>query len=153
MTLRLASQRRTRSWDYSEFNLAAFMDLATLGAHVGIDLWHHRTADGRSIRQGLDFMVPYAAGERKWTFDQITTFRASTITGSCAGAVAWKEPKYMALAEKIAGGCSNREIGVALGIAQATVKWHVNIILSRLDVGDRTQAIVTALQRGILHLP
>jgi len=28
----------------------------------------------------------------------------------------------------------------------------VNIILSRLDVGDRTQAVVTALQRGILHL-
>ena len=53
----------------------------------------------------------------------------------------------------IAGGCSNREIGTALGIAEATVKWHVNIILSRLDVGDRTAAIVSALQRGILHLP
>ena len=67
---------RTRSWDYSEFNIAAFMDLATLGSQVGIDLWNYRTPDGRSIRQALDFMVPYAAGERKWTFDQITTFRA-----------------------------------------------------------------------------
>ena len=96
---------RTRSWDYSEFNLAAFMDLATLGTQVGFDLWHHWTADGRSIRQGLDFMVVYAAGERKWTFDQITTFRASTIHRILRrAAVAWKEPGYKALAEKIGGG-------------------------------------------------
>jgi DNA-binding NarL/FixJ family response regulator len=62
-------------------------------------------------------------------------------------------PREVEVLQLIAGGFSNREIGAALGIAEATVKWHVNIILSRLDVGDRTQAIVTALQRGILHLP
>ncbi len=62
-------------------------------------------------------------------------------------------PREMEVLQLIAGGCSNKEIGTALGITEATVKWHVNIILSRLDVGDRTQAIVTALQRGILHLP
>jgi DNA-binding NarL/FixJ family response regulator len=55
--------------------------------------------------------------------------------------------------ELIANGFSNKEIGRALGIAEATVKWHVNIILSRLDVADRTEAIVSALQRGIIHLP
>jgi DNA-binding NarL/FixJ family response regulator len=33
------------------------------------------------------------------------------------------------------------------------VKWHVNMILSRLNVSDRTQATVAALQRGIVHLP
>ena len=40
-----------------------------------------------------------------------------------------------------------------LGLRESTVKWHVNIILSRLGVSDRTEAIVEALQRGILHLP
>ena len=50
-------------------------------------------------------MVPYAAGERTWTFDQITTFRASTIHEILRrGAVAWKEPKYKALADTIGGG-------------------------------------------------
>ena len=53
----------------------------------------------------------------------------------------------------IVKGRSNREIGEALGISEATVKWHVNIILSRLNVSDRTQATVAALQRGIVHLP
>jgi DNA-binding NarL/FixJ family response regulator len=62
-------------------------------------------------------------------------------------------PREMEVLQLIASGCSNKEIGTALGITEATVKWHVNIILSRLDVGDRTQAIVSALQRGILHLP
>ena len=55
--------------------------------------------------------------------------------------------------ELIVRGLSNREIGEALGISEATVKWHVNIILSRLNVSDRTQATVAALQRGIVHLP
>jgi DNA-binding NarL/FixJ family response regulator len=55
--------------------------------------------------------------------------------------------------ELIAHGFSNKEIGRALGITEATVKWHVNLILHRLDVADRTEAIVTALQRGIIRLP
>lgn len=55
--------------------------------------------------------------------------------------------------ELIANGLSNKEIGRALGITEATVKWHVNLILNRLDVADRTEAIVAALRRGIIHLP
>ena len=37
-------------------------------------------------------------------------------------------------------------------ITEATVKWHVNMILSRLHVSDRTQAAVTALNRGIVEV-
>jgi DNA-binding NarL/FixJ family response regulator len=46
---------------------------------------------------------------------------------------------------------SNRQIAESLGITEPTVKWHVNIVLSRLNVGDRTQAAVAALQRGIVE--
>lgn len=96
---------RTRSFDYSEFNLTAFFNLAVLGERVGIDLWNYRSADGRSLRGGLDFLVPYAAGEKKWDFDQITPFRGSTISDLLRrGAVAWREPKYRALADRLGGG-------------------------------------------------
>jgi DNA-binding NarL/FixJ family response regulator len=61
-------------------------------------------------------------------------------------------PREIEVLELIATGCSNKEIGRALGITEATVKWHVNLILNRLDVADRTAAIVAALQRGIIHL-
>lgn len=52
----------------------------------------------------------------------------------------------------IAGGKSNKDIGKQLAISEATVKSHVNNILSKLAVEDRTQATTTALQRGIIHL-
>ena len=52
----------------------------------------------------------------------------------------------------IVHGKSNREIATELGITESTVKCHVSIILMRLNVSDRTQAVVTALQRGLIHL-
>ena len=52
----------------------------------------------------------------------------------------------------IVKGMSNSEIGTALTISTGTVKIHVNNILSKLGVSDRTQAATTALQRGIIHL-
>jgi DNA-binding NarL/FixJ family response regulator len=49
-------------------------------------------------------------------------------------------------------GKSNREIAEELSIKEATVKSHVSVILMRLNVTDRTQAVITALQRGLAHL-
>lgn len=49
-------------------------------------------------------------------------------------------------------GKSNREIGDELNIKEATVKSHVSVILMRLQVTDRTQAVVEALKRGLEHL-
>jgi DNA-binding NarL/FixJ family response regulator len=49
-------------------------------------------------------------------------------------------------------GKSNKEIAIALGITEATVKCHVSVILLRLEVADRTQAVIAALQRGLEHL-
>jgi two-component system, NarL family, response regulator len=52
----------------------------------------------------------------------------------------------------VAKGQSNKEIAETLAITEGTVKWHVNIILSRLGVSDRTKAAISALQRGIVEL-
>jgi two-component system NarL family response regulator len=52
----------------------------------------------------------------------------------------------------IVAGCSNKEIASRLFISEATVKTHINSLLSKLGVTDRTQAATTALQRGIVHL-
>jgi len=49
-------------------------------------------------------------------------------------------------------GLSNKEIAALLGITEATVKCHVSTILMRLNVSDRTQAVVSALQRGLVHI-
>lgn len=52
----------------------------------------------------------------------------------------------------MATGKSNQEIGSLLQISEGTVKYHVNNILSKLGVSDRTQAVITALKRGIVKL-
>jgi len=54
--------------------------------------------------------------------------------------------------KRIVAGRSNKEIASDLHISEATVKTHINSLLSKLNVSDRTQAATTALQRGIVHL-
>jgi len=49
-------------------------------------------------------------------------------------------------------GKSNKEIAAALFISEGTVKTHVNNILGKLGVSDRTQAVTTALKRGLVSL-
>ncbi len=52
----------------------------------------------------------------------------------------------------MATGKSNLDISTELSIAEGTVKFHVKNILSKLDVSDRTQAMIVALKRGFITL-
>ena len=54
---------------------------------------------------------------------------------------------------QMAQGKSNKEIAVALGRTEATVKVHVLHILQKLDAADRTEAVTIGLKRGLIHLP
>jgi len=60
-----------------------------------------------------------------------------------------REREVLAL---MANGNSNRAIAMQLGVTEGTVKCHVGVILSRLGVKDRTQAVLIALRRGFVHL-
>lgn len=52
----------------------------------------------------------------------------------------------------LAQGMSNKEIAEELFISEKTVKNHVSNILRKLDVNDRTQAVITALKQGLVSL-
>src|SRR3989441_5335838 len=54
--------------------------------------------------------------------------------------------------ELVAKGKSNKEIATDLDVTEATVKGQLTNILSKLGVSDRTQAVITALRRGPVHL-
>lgn len=60
--------------------------------------------------------------------------------------------RELAVLGLMAQGMSNLEIGTALSISENTVKTHVNRILSKLGVSDRTQAVIVAVKRGIVSL-
>jgi DNA-binding NarL/FixJ family response regulator len=54
--------------------------------------------------------------------------------------------------ECIAEGGPNKTIAWRLSLSEDTVKAHIRNIFSKLDVNDRTQAVTTALRRGIISL-
>jgi len=61
-------------------------------------------------------------------------------------------PREHEVLQCISKGKSNKEIGVALGVVEGTVKIHVAKILTKLCVSDRTQAVVEAMKRGIIEI-
>lgn len=61
-------------------------------------------------------------------------------------------PREFEVLEQIVHGKSNKEIATELAISEATVKTHVNSLLGKLGVTDRTQAATAAIQRGIVPL-
>jgi DNA-binding NarL/FixJ family response regulator len=60
--------------------------------------------------------------------------------------------REMEVLQLLMSGKRNKDIAHQLGITEATVKSHVSAILMRLNVSDRTEAVVTALRRGLVHL-
>lgn len=52
----------------------------------------------------------------------------------------------------LAKGLTNKQIGRALGISSNTVRNHVNKVIEKLDVNDRTEAATTGIQRGIIQI-
>jgi two-component system NarL family response regulator len=61
-------------------------------------------------------------------------------------------PRELEVLKLLARGGTNKDLATALSISEATVKGHVNNILSKLGVTDRTMAAAAALQRGIIRL-
>jgi two-component system NarL family response regulator len=66
-----------------------------------------------------------------------------------SGALSARELEVLELLGK---GNSNRDVACALAISEATVKGHVTNILTKLGAVDRTQAVIIALKRGLIHL-
>jgi hypothetical protein len=96
---------RTRAFDYSRFNILAHIELAMLGQRVGVDLWTFQTDDGRSLRKAIDWLIPYATGEREWEHKQITPAKMKeTATVLRRAANGMHEPRYEALIAKLKGG-------------------------------------------------
>ena len=52
----------------------------------------------------------------------------------------------------LAGGLANKEIAQQLSLSEGTVKNHISAILTKLHANDRTQAVLTALKRGLVDL-
>jgi two-component system NarL family response regulator len=78
--------------------------------------------------------------------------RAATLLAERTMKGAALSAREVEVLERIAAGKSNKEIGELLFISEGTVKTHVLSIHEKLGVRDRTEAVVTAIRRGIIKV-
>ena len=101
-------------------NLRGLTELATLADHIGVDLWGFQTADRRSIRRALDFLLPYATGDKKWTYRQINEFNPQEFTPILLkAATKYHESAYARAAEKIGSSESNLDTALLFAASQS----------------------------------
>jgi two-component system nitrate/nitrite response regulator NarL len=74
---------------------------------------------------------------------------AAPVPPTPASAIGQLSPRELEILRGIARGASNKEIARDLGIAETTVKIHVQHVLRKLDVSSRVQAAVAATAHGL----
>jgi hypothetical protein len=60
--------RRTKPYGYSIFNLDVMATVCQILSTKEDNLWTFETADGKSIRKGIEFLYPFVADKNKWTY-------------------------------------------------------------------------------------
>ncbi|MBP5976746.1 response regulator transcription factor [Brasilonema sp. CT11] len=98
-----------------------------------------------------------AAGASWWDQTATTEIRAAFGANNTAAPIQNKQPAENPLTKReqeilalVAAGKSNQEIAEILYIASGTVRVHVHAILHKLEVRDRTQAAILAIQKGLV---
>ncbi len=97
----------------------------------------------RVVHSGDSLLQPVVASK---LLRQMSQTSEST---DALGSVTSRESEVLNL---LALGLQNKEIAGQLGISERTVKFHVGSILSKLNAGNRTEAVTIALQRGLIEL-
>ena len=96
----------------------------------------------RGTVEGKAFVDPAVAGKLLGQVASQQTQPATQITDKLTG----REVDVLRL---VARGCSNADIATRLHLSEGTVRNHVSAVLAKLEVTDRTQAAVIALQHGL----
>lgn len=135
-------------------NLLIFSELESqpLSYHaisMGVSGIVSKLADSRTI---LDCFRRAADGESLWSKDEVKrSFKVeldNTILETKMGVPLTKRESDVL--EKLASGMTNREIASVYGISYETVKEHVQHILRKIGVSDRTQAAVWAVRNKLV---
>lgn len=93
---------RTNGLGYSTMNLRGWFTVATLAEKTGVDIWTYQTSKNVNLRTAFDWLIPYAMGEKEWTWDQISKYNRSEIYPLLLWAAdKYKEPGYLIKAGEI----------------------------------------------------
>lgn len=62
---------RTKSWNYVNMNLYGYFIVAQLAEKSNVNFWQYETKEGKNIKKGVDWLLPYLKNEKKWEYEQI----------------------------------------------------------------------------------
>lgn len=97
-----AEEARTRSFHYCVFDIEALMKLATEAQTVNVYLWNYKAPEGGSIRAALDYLLPFAAKEKKWEHEDLDGVSPTALHDYLLmAAVHYNSEKYEAAALKV----------------------------------------------------
>jgi DNA-binding NarL/FixJ family response regulator len=99
----------------------------------------------RAIHAGESLIQPAVAARVLDRFAQISRSARENDTDSLSA-------RELNVLENLAKGLANKEIAAQLSVSENTVKTHVASIFQKLGVSDRTGAVTTGLQRGLIKL-
>jgi DNA-binding NarL/FixJ family response regulator len=108
---------------------------------AGVDGYVFKSATGEELIPAIHAV---AAG-RRWIPQDVA---ARLKLGSTFEPLTGRELEVLG---QLARGQANKEIADTLGISEHTTKGHLKSILGKLRVADRTQAVIAAVQRGLIH--
>jgi len=95
---------RTNALGYSTFNTSAWFQVAILAEKAGVDLWHYKTTSGASLQTAIDWLLPYALNEKKWTYQQISPYNIKDFYPLLLQAAEkFHDQKYLKKANEIKG--------------------------------------------------
>ena len=100
----------------------------------------------RAVRRGDSVLYPTVA--RK----VVTRFRKAEAKPEENGALAMFTEKELAVLKRAAQGLSNKDIALELSLSVRTVEAHLASLFSKLGVSSRTEAVVSALKKGLVNL-
>jgi len=93
---------RTKSWNYVNMNLYGYFLIAKLAENNNVSLWNQQISEGKSLRNALEWIVPYLKNEKIWEYEQIQKISfGETIKILKLAAKKYSNPEYEALAKKI----------------------------------------------------
>jgi hypothetical protein len=93
---------RTNGLGYSTMNLRGWFTVATLAKKTGIDLWNYKTTEAAGLQTALVWLIPYAMGEKKWEYQQISKYSKSDIYPLLLQAgLAFNEQNYFSVAKEL----------------------------------------------------
>lgn len=93
---------RTNGLGYSTMNLRGWFTVATLAKKTGVDLWNYKTTEAAGLHTAFNWLMPYAMGEKKWEYQQISKYSKSDIYPLLLQAgLAFKEQKYFSASKEL----------------------------------------------------